>query len=187
MHELSALQIQLAGSYLEQGKLLAYPTESVWGLGCDPDNSAAVLRILQIKNRPVEKGVILVISDVSQIASLFSRLSTEQQTQLSQDHSDPITWLVPDPDNLIPSWIKGDHQTVAIRLSQHPTVQALCREFGKPIVSTSANYSGQTAIKSRMKLFNDFAGKIDFFVPGILGSEKKPSQIRDLLSGEIIR
>lgn len=187
MHDLSALQIQLAGRYLEQGKLLAYPTESVWGLGCDPYNSAAVLRMLQIKDRPVEKGVILVISDVSQIAPLFRSLSAKQQTKITQDHSDPITWLIPDPDNLIPPWIKGDHQTVAIRLSQHPTVQALCREFGKPIVSTSANHSGQTAIKSRIKLFNEFAGKIDFFVAGILGSEKKPSQIRDLLTGEIIR
>ncbi len=187
VHTLSALQIQLACKYLEQGKLIAYPTESVWGIGCDPDNSDAVMGILAIKRRPVEKGLILVIADVSQISPLFSLLHSEQQEQITDDRVEAITWLIPDPENLIPSWIKGDHQAVAVRVSKHPTVQALCRVFGKPIVSTSANYSGKAAIRSRLKLFNEFAGKIDFVVPGALGSQATPSQIRDLLTGEIIR
>jgi tRNA A37 threonylcarbamoyladenosine synthetase subunit TsaC/SUA5/YrdC len=88
---------------------------------------------------------------------------------------------------LIPKWIKGDHQSVAIRVSGHPIVQELCSAFGGPIVSTSANEAGEEEIRSRLILEDKFADKIAGIVDGDLGQSKKPSEIRDLVSGRVIR
>ena len=184
---MAKLNIQLACQNLKQGNVIAYPTEAVWGLGCDPHSEAAVGRILRLKNRPVHKGLILVSGSIDQFEPLLNKLSREHRGKLSNSWPGHITWLVPEYDGLIPKWIKGDHQSVAIRVSGHPIVQELCSAFGGPIVSTSANEAGEEEIRSRLILEDKFAGKIAGIVDGDLGQAAKPSEIRDLLSGKAIR
>jgi L-threonylcarbamoyladenylate synthase len=167
--------------------VIAYPTEAVWGIGCDPWNERAVYRLLAIKQRPVNKGLILVASSIAQLGPLYDPLTAEQKAALDRTWPGPNTWLIPDPDNLVPGWIKGEHQSVAIRVSAHPLVVGLCNRFGGMLVSTSANLAGKPEIRSRLRLQIELGAKLDFVVPGQLGPESEPSTIRDLASGRVFR
>ena len=167
--------------------MIAYPTEAVWGIGCDPWNEEAVHRLLAIKQRPMSKGLILVASSISQLAPLYNPLPKEQQAALGETWPGPNTWLIPDPKDLVPTWIKGEHKSVAIRVSAHSLVVELCNLFGGMLVSTSANLAGEPEIRSRLKLQLKLGDKLDFVVPGSLGPESNPSTIRDLASGRVFR
>lgn len=172
---------------LHGGKVIAYPTEAVWGLGCDPHNETAVMRLLAVKKRPVDKGLILVAASTAQLGSLLAELTQSQQQALAETWPGPVTWLIPDPQHLYPDWIKGNYASVAIRVSAHPVVKALCEAFGGPIVSTSANTAGEPELRSRLNVEEEFGAMIDAVVAGELGEESMPSQIRDLATGKIIR
>ncbi|MBP8237167.1 MAG: Sua5/YciO/YrdC/YwlC family protein, partial [Pseudomonas sp.] len=97
----------------------------------------------------------------------------------------PNTWLVPH-QNRLPEWISGQHSSVALRVSDHPQVQALCRLTG-PLVSTSANPAGRPSARSRLRVEQYFPGQLDMVLGGALGGRKNPSLIRDLISGDVIR
>jgi L-threonylcarbamoyladenylate synthase len=179
--------IEIACSLLETGGIIAYPTESVWGLGCDPYNESAVQRILDLKQRPLDKGLILVAGEFDQIEDLIGPLSGEFGDRLRTSWPGPTTWLIPDPLNFFPNWIKGQHSSVAIRISAHPLVSALCNQFGQPVVSTSANFSGQLEIKSKADVECQFGINIDYILDGELGGRQNTSTIRDLITGKILR
>ena len=176
-----------AQTVLEQGGIIAYPTEAVWGLGCDPYNQKAVLKILDLKQRPIEKGLILVAANRQQFTGLCDSLESAQIDKLDESWPGPTTWLIPDPARLIPDWIRGEHETVAVRVSAHPLVKALCQAFGGPIVSTSANAAGEPEIRSSLIIEQQFGDRIDLIMDGELGSSSEPSQIRDLISNRVIR
>ena len=176
-----------AARVLHQGGVIAYPTEAVWGVGCDPFNEAAVMRLLALKKRPVEKGVILVASSVEQIAPLFDPLSDQEKMHLLDTWPGPNTWLLPDPDNLIPAWVKGEHDSIAVRISAHPGVSALCDAFNGVIVSTSANPTGAEPAKTSLRVSVYFGSGLDYLVPGSLGDQSRPTQIRDLRDQRIVR
>ncbi len=176
-----------ASKHLHQGNVIAYPTEAVWGLGCDPNCRTAVERILDLKQRDMEKGLILVAGSMDQLQPLLEGLSPEQREKLEASWPGPVTWIIPDPECLYPEWIRGAHTSVAVRVSAHSRVIALCSAFGGPIVSTSANEAGAVEIRSRLTLERQFGLKIDFIMPGQLGVSDRPSEIRDLLSGKILR
>lgn len=181
------LQVEKAVLVLKSGGVIAYPTEGVWGLGCDPFDELAVHRILRLKRRPVEKGLILVAASINQIAALVEPLDSNQKALLQASWPGPNTWLLPDPDQLVPLWIKGKFDTVALRVSDHPLVQALCKGNGGPIVSTSANPGTLPPARSRVRVLSWFRGRVDLVVPGRLGSAQGPSTIRDLRSSNVIR
>ncbi|AUM12987.1 L-threonylcarbamoyladenylate synthase [Ketobacter alkanivorans] len=175
---------------LTRGEVIAYPTESVFGYGCDPFNEAAVDRLLRIKQRPRHKGLILVAANCDQIAPLLQTLTLPQRRDLEASWPGPVTWLIPDSENMIPTWIKGDFDSVAVRVSAHPTVQALCSIWGGPIVSTSANRSGQAPARSEFPLRlmrAQYGIGADYILPGYTPRANKPTEIRDLQSGRIIR
>ena len=153
---------------LRQGGVIAYPTEAVWGLGCDPFNEQAVERLLAIKNRPVAKGVILISGRVSDFSPWLEALEDEVRERILASWPGPNTWLVPDPCDL-PRWIKGDHAKVALRCSAHPTVAALCRHFGGPIISTSANPAARPPARSAAQVRRYFGAALDGVMPGPLG------------------
>lgn len=181
----SAWQLQQAAQKIRQGAVIAYPTEAVWGLGCDPFNPTAVARLLAIKQRPVHKGLILVAASIEQFAWLLDGLSDSELRQLNDSWPGPHTWLVPH-ENRIPAWISGEHATVAIRVSAHPLVARLCALAG-PIVSTSANPNGRLPAKSRLRIEQYFHGQLDMVLGGELGQHSQPSSIRDLRSGHVLR
>jgi L-threonylcarbamoyladenylate synthase len=179
--------IRRAVTCLQKGGVIAYPTEGVWGLGCDPYHAAAVERLLQLKQRPVEKGLILVAATMKQIAPLLSPLSAAQLLLLKQSWPGPVTWLLPDPDQLVPVWIKGQFTTVAVRVSAHPIVVRLCSAFGGPLVSTSANPASLSPATNQLRVLTMFGSRLDYVVPGKLGGLLGPTKICDLNSTDVIR
>jgi L-threonylcarbamoyladenylate synthase len=178
-------QIQQAALVVRNGGVIAYPTEAVWGLGCDPWNGDAVERLLALKDRPVHKGLILVAADIEQFDFLLEDLPEIWLARLSGSWPGPNTWLVPH-QNRLPEWISGQHSSVALRVSDHPQVRALCRHTG-PLVSTSANPAGRPSARSRLRIEQYFPGQLDRVLGGNLGGRKNPSLIRDLVSGDVVR
>jgi L-threonylcarbamoyladenylate synthase len=165
--------------------VIAYPTEAVYGIGCDPWNEDAVATVLELKQRPWHKGLILVASNFNQLQEFIQPVSATLLAELQQTWPGPVTWVLPVRDN-VPAWITGEHDTIAVRVSAHPLVQQLCDAFGGAIVSTSANLSGlkpaRTAYQVRWQL-----PEVDFVFAGNVGGADKPSQIRDGKSGAILR
>ena len=179
--------LQKALDALQSGGVIAYPTESVWGLGCDPFDPLAVERILRLKQRTVEKGLIVVAASIEQVDALLRPLSSEQLALVKSTWPGPTTWLLPDPDQCFPIWIHGRFSSVAVRVSAHPVVRQLCGAFGGPLVSTSANPAMMPPARSRLRVLQWFGRHVDFVLPGRLGGNIKPSTIRDLQSGKMVR
>lgn len=182
------LDIDEAAARLREGAVLAYPTEAVWGLGCDPANEAAVLRLLHMKQRSIDKGLILVAADASQLETWldWSALSAAQCRAVHADWPGPHTWVVPArPDT--PRWITGQHASLAVRVSDHPVVVALCRSFGGTLVSTSANATGQPPARSEAQLDPGLLAQVDGIVRGRTGTLARPTSIRDARSGDALR
>lgn len=179
---------QLVLQALQQGGVIAYPTEAVYGLGCDPDNEAAVMALLAIKQRPVEKGLILIAANYSQLLPYVDdkAIPPEKRYQIFSSWPGHISWVLP-ASKTAPKWITGQFGSIAVRVSAHPVVQQLCSAYGKPLVSTSANLSGQPAITDKAELQQSLGDKLSAIMPGPLGGATQPSQIRDALSGNIVR
>ena len=173
--------------YFLEGKVFAYPTEAVFGLGCDPMNRQALERILQLKQRPMEKGVILVADCWERVTKFVDVKQISETTLADVKISWPgfITWLMP-KSSTTPEWISGDSELIAIRVSAHPVIQQLCKTLNSALVSTSANLSGQSAIKDRAILEQVFAKNV-LYITGDLGGELNASEIRHALTGKIIR
>jgi L-threonylcarbamoyladenylate synthase len=180
------LAIIRAARALRAGAVIAYPTEGVWGLGCDPLNRAAVERLLALKRRPVAKGLILIAAEAAMFEPLFYALSPAQRQQLDDSWPGPSTWIVPDPDHRAPAWIRGRHDSLALRVTAHPLASRLSRAFGGPIVSTSANPAGLAPALTAYAVRRYFGGLV-MIVPGETGGSKTPSTIRDLCSGRVLR
>jgi len=179
--------IKQAVRTVRHGGIIAYPTEAVWGLGCDPWNRAAVTRLLALKNRSMDKGLILVASELSQLGDLLIDLSDSERLLISQNQPQPTTWLIPDTRNYIPRWIKGLHSEIAVRVSTHSGVRELCNYQGGMLVSTSANVSNQQPARSLREVRASFGRGVDYLLPGRLGSYQRPSEIRRLKTGVVTR
>jgi L-threonylcarbamoyladenylate synthase len=172
-------------AHLKRGGLIAYPTESCYGLGCDPDNRQAVQRILKLKQRPQRKGLILIASHYHQVARYLQLLTADEQARLQRDGEQAVTCLMPVKPSC-PHWLRGEHDTLAVRLTAHPFAKQLCRSAGSALVSTSANRSGQRPAKTRAECQRLF-GKEVWVLPGRVGKRKQPSTIRAWVGGRIIR
>jgi len=181
----TAWHIRRAARLIARGGVIACPTEAVWGLSCDPWNIQAVARLLDLKQRPVEKGLILVAANSGQLDFLLKDLPTDWQLQLAQSWPGPNTWLVPHQGRL-PHWITGGRAKVALRVTAHPLLAALCTQSG-PLVSSSANPSTRPPARSRLRLEQYFHRRLQGILPGQLGGQQNPSLIRDLASGAVIR
>ena len=178
-------RVQQAAQAIRAGAVIAYPTEAVWGLGCDPWDEEAVERLLMLKGRSVDKGLILIADNIRQFNFLFEDFPELWMDRMASTWPGPNTWLVPHR-NQLPQWITGVHETVALRVSDHPLVRDLCALVG-PLVSTSANPQGRPAARSRIRVEQYFRGQLDLILGGNLGGRKNPSVIRDLATGSVIR
>lgn len=174
--------ISHAAQIIQQGGVIIYPTEGVFGLGCDPFNREAVLRVLKIKSRSVDKGLILIASCWEQIADLTEPVDHEKLLTALASWPGSNTWIFP-ASAKVPEWIRGKFTTVALRVSAHPVCRKLCEALNGPLVSTSLNREGQTPAKNP----DLFSNEVDFIVPGELGGAEKPSKIRDVLTGKVLR
>lgn len=191
--------LKLASDFVQQGNLLAYPTEAVWGIGCDPFNQQAVEQILAIKNRPLEKGMIVIAPSIASIQPFLQYLPQErQQTILSswrKVDNQAITWLFPIPQDLpikIPDWVTGGRDSLAIRVIAHPTIGKLCQKLISPqnpygfLISTSCNPSGELPAKNFTQAQQYFGESVGYLVDETLNFTQ-PSQIKNALSGELVR
>jgi L-threonylcarbamoyladenylate synthase len=172
-------------AHLKRGGLIAYPTESCYGLGCDPANRKAVQRILKLKQRPQRKGLILIAAHYHQVARYLQPLSPTDQGKLQNDGAQAVTYLMP-VRNSAPRWLRGEHTTLAVRLTAHPFARQLCLGAGSALVSTSANRSGQRPAKTWAECKNIF-GKEVWVLRGRVGKRKQPSTICAWSDGRIIR
>ncbi len=183
---MSQWHINRAVQQLNRGGVIAYPTEAVFGLGCDPFDPQAVYRLLNIKQRPVSKGLILVAADWSQLDFLFPTLPAEQLSELRSTWPAAVTFTIPcHPE--VPHWLRGDFSSLAVRVSAQPTVRKLCEAFGGAIVSTSANLAGREALRTSASVGRRLGGQIDYLVPGCTNPNAQPSEIRDLATGRVLR
>lgn len=173
-----------ARQFLRQGKIIAYPTEAVYGLGCDPFNQQAVEKILTLKQRAFSKGLILLIAEWSQLTPLIRQVHDQLLDKVRDTWPGPVTWVFPKAV-AIPKWLSGDHDGIAIRMSAHPVARMLAADG--PVISTSANLSGYEPAIDIAGLYAQFPVGVDALLAGALGGSKQPSTILDVLTGERLR
>lgn len=184
-----AVEILQAVRVLHQGGVIAYPTEAVYGLGCDPKDLSAVKKILEIKQRKKEKGLILVAANFEQLKPYLIPLEKHIEEKLIASwcgSCSPITWIVPAKSE-VSDYLKGSFDSLAIRVSHHPLVKELCEMFAGAIVSTSANISKQEAARTSEQVKETFHNRIDFVLEGETNIHAQPSEIRDALTDQVIR
>lgn len=191
-----------ASDWLKQGKLLAYPTESVWGLGCDAMNEQAVTQILQIKNRSMDKGLIVITDNSERIKPLLKNLNPQQkqiviESWTANNQRQATTWLLPIDDNnqnFIPKWITGQHDSVAVRVIANRQIQQVCQSlvsetnpFGL-LVSTSCNIANLPPAKNLQQAQNYFSTNNNVtYLRGETLSYALPSQIKNALDLTVLR
>ena len=170
------------------GGVIAYPTEGVWGLGCNPMDDAAVTRLLTIKRRDIAKGLILIAAQAAQLEPYvrWDALPADRLAEVVGSWPGANTWIVP-ASAAAPAWITGAHQTIAVRVSAHTDVVALCHAFGGALVSTSANLAGQPSPLRREDMDPALIARIDGVCEGGTGGRDGPSVIRDAMSGRVLR
>jgi L-threonylcarbamoyladenylate synthase len=173
-------------SLIKQKGMIAYPTEAVFGLGCDPQCEHSIQRILTIKQRSASKGLILIAASLEQFSPYIQQLTDKSIQRIQTDSLHPTTWLVPASQNTS-SLLTGKHKTLAIRLTQHPSCIALCNTLEHPLISTSANPAGLPPAMTINQVKTYFSSSIDGILEAPLGQATSPSKIRDLLSNQHIR
>lgn len=172
---------------LRQEEVIAYPTEAVFGLGCDPDSEKAVNALLALKQRPWQKGLILIAANYEQLKPYVddSALSDSQRETIFSCWPGAVTWVIP-AHTETPRWLTGSFDSLAVRVSDHPLVQQLCLQYGKPLVSTSANLSGHEPCRTDEEVRIQFGPSLPV-LPGKVGGRLNPSEIRDALTGKQFR
>ena len=178
--------INNAGTALKNCGIIAYPTEAIYGLGCDPLDTNAVKQLLKIKQRKKEKGLILIAASIEQLTPYLQDMNEEIRQRVLSGWPGPITWILPAKPE-VPELLRGNHNTIAVRVTNHPIVKQLCKQWGSALVSTSANLSGQAPALSAAQVEQTFNDNIDFILEGEIGDQQQPTQIRDGQTGKIIR
>lgn len=179
-------RLRRAARCIAAGGILAYPTEAVFGLGCDPWNRDAVERLLAIKRRPMHKGLILIAADFDQLVPFVEPLDQERMRAVLASWPGPVTWLLPAREET-PLWLRGSHATLAVRVTAHPLAAALCASARSALVSTSANISSRAPARTPLQVRRIFGSRVDQVLAGPCGPRTRPSTIRDGRTGKVIR
>jgi L-threonylcarbamoyladenylate synthase len=180
--------LQAAAAVLRSGGVVAYPTEAVYGLGCDPHDHAAFERVFALKQRPSTQGVLLIAADFAQVEKYvdLARVPADALARARATWPGPHTWIFPRAAS-VPDWIAGSHTGIALRVTAHPLAAALCRAFGGALVSTSANRHGEPPARTAAQVRSAFGDQLGYILDGAVGGQERPTPIRDAISGEQIR
>jgi len=178
--------LEAARAAVRGGGVVAYPTEAVYGLGCDPLDERAVARIAALKGRPTGKGFILIASHFSQLAPFCAVIGNAAWRRVKQTWPGPHTWVFPRTLKC-PPWLHDRSAGIAVRVSAHPVAAALCDVCNCALVSTSANLSGQPPLRTAREVADCFGEQLDCIVEGDVGGAAAPTAIRDAASGRLIR
>lgn len=171
---------------LRDGGIVAYPTEGVFGLGCDALDGEAVRRLIALKGRATEKGLIVIAASLLQLEPLLRPLKRSERDQLEAGWPGPLTWIVPAAEDA-PDWLTGGRPTLAVRVPGHALARELCQRFRGPVVSTSANRSGEPACRDARCVAETFPEGLDYIIDEPVGGLEGPTEIRDLSTGTILR
>jgi L-threonylcarbamoyladenylate synthase len=182
----SSWHLKRASSVVRNGGIIAYPTEAVYGLGCDPLNAETVLRLLELKQRDPDKGLILIASNMGQLQPYLAPLAANVLRKVKATWPGPVTWLLPARPET-PWWIRGRHETIAVRVTAHPLASALCEAVGHALVSTSANISNRPPARNPLSVQRIFGDEAGYIVHGDTGGLRKPTEIRDAVGGWTVR
>jgi L-threonylcarbamoyladenylate synthase len=180
------LDTATAVELLRAGHVIAYPTEAVFGLGCDPANEIAVRKLLSIKGRHESAGLVLIASDFAQLEPWVAEVDQELLDRAMQRWPGSVTWLFPKAP-AVPDYVAGKHDTIAVRITSHAPSRDLCEAFGGPLISTSANHTAARPARSAGEVDKSFGHQLAGILEGPLGGTDKPSEIRDLKTGKIFR
>jgi L-threonylcarbamoyladenylate synthase len=178
--------IAVAVTALRRGGVIAYPTEAVYGLGCDPANRVAVSRLFELKQRPLEQGVLLIAADFAQAEKFIGSVPAEALARARATWPGPHTWVFPRSPST-PAWLAGAHAGIALRVTAHAPTIELCRTFGGAIVSTSANRHGAPPARTAADVRSAFGGELAYILDAPTGGLERPTPIRDAVSGGIFR
>ncbi|MEO8746580.1 MAG: Sua5/YciO/YrdC/YwlC family protein [Rhodanobacter sp.] len=188
LQHFSLAEVDAAAALLRAGGVLAYPTEAVFGLGCDPHNAQAFVRLFELKQRPSTQGVLLIAADFAQIESYIdlSAVPATVMREVQRGWPGPHTWVFPRAPG-VPTWIGGSHAGIALRVTAHPPAAALCRAFGGALVSSSANRHDEPPARAAATVAACFGDALDGLLDAPLGNLVRPTTIRDALSGATVR
>lgn len=178
--------VKAAAEILRAGGVVAYPTEACFGLGCDPCNAVAVRRILTMKKRSWDKGLILIADRIERLLPYLEPGDPSLLDRILGPRPDPVSWVCPASPG-VPRLVRGEHRSIAVRVTAHPPAARLCRAAAMALVSTSANVAGQAPLKSAGAVAGTFGSRIDLVVDARIGRASRPSTIIDALSGEVLR
>lgn len=179
-------RLEKAGRIVHAGGVIAYPTEAVYGLGCDPWNADAVARILEIKGRSAEKGLILIATVLEQLLPFVAPLPIELHDKVMATWPGPVTWVMPVRPTT-PDWLTGGRDTIAVRVTDHPIASNLCRASGTALVSTSLNRAGAEPLRCAADVRFRFGSQLDWVVSGAVGGLARPTTIMDARTGKTLR
>lgn len=180
------LSIPEAVDCLGHGRVIAYPTEAVFGLGCDPADESAVRSILELKSRPASAGLILIADDYRRFEPYVGRVPADDLARAQAAWPGPVSFLFPRAES-VPDWLAGEHPTIALRVTAHPLCRDLCAAWGGAIVSTSANPRGKEPARTAAEVERYFGAALCGTLAGELGASRQPSEIRDLATGRVLR
>ncbi|PKO73340.1 MAG: tRNA threonylcarbamoyladenosine biosynthesis protein RimN [Betaproteobacteria bacterium HGW-Betaproteobacteria-17] len=172
-------------AHLRRGGLVAYPTESCYGLGCDPRNLRALQRLIRLKGRDAAKGLLLIADHIKRLQPYMKPPSTADRMRMQRSWPGPVTWVVP-AANACPPLLTGGRPTIAVRVTAHPVAARLCRSLGMALVSTSANKSGHKPAQTAAECRRMFATRVRV-IAGRIGQRRRPSTLIDLATGTILR
>lgn len=154
-----------AAAVLQQGGIVAFPTETYYGLAVDPDCESAVAKLFQVKQRQAYKPLLLLIDRSEQLYDLVSEIPHEYRDLMDKFWPGPLTLVFPARKSLSRQ-LTGDTGTIGVRISPHPIARKLVRKMGKPITATSANLSGTAPAKTADEVFEMFQDKVDYILDG---------------------
>lgn len=178
--------IEYAAAVVREGGVVAYPTEACYGLGCDPRNPTAIRRILWIKRRWWGKGLILIADDFRRVRRYLQDPGGAEALRARESWPGPVTWVLPASPHAS-RWLRGDQPTIAVRVTDHPVAWDLCRTAGMALVSTSANHRGRQPLKRADAVRRLLGEEVDYILEGRLGRLRRPTEIRDGATGEVLR
>ncbi|MGB5832068.1 MAG: Sua5/YciO/YrdC/YwlC family protein [Thiohalocapsa sp.] len=182
--------MRIAAQAVASGAVIAYPTEAVYGLGCDPLNATAVRRILSIKGRPEDKGLILIAARFDAVAPYIHSLDAGRMAEILASWPGPNTWLLPARKGT-PCWLTGAHDTLAVRVTSHPIAAGICQACSRlgsgALVSTSANLSDRSPARTSFGVRLQLGNAPDLIVNAACGGHPRTSTIRDGRTGQVLR
>ena len=171
-------ELNKALEVLRSGGVILYPTDTVWGLGCDATNPEAVARIFAIKKRPDSKSLVLLASDLDMVARYVKEIP-EMAIQLVQVNDKPMTIIYPGASGALAPNVAAEDGTVGIRIPMMEFCRQLSYKLGRPLVSTSANVSGEPTPGKFIDIPQSIKDSVDYIVDETLekGSTGKASSI----------